>query len=424
VLREEAELLTQTGPGTPCGDLMRRFWQPVALTEELASGAPLPIRILGEDLVLFRDGEGRPGLLGLHCAHRGADLSYGRLEDGGLRCLYHGWLYDRGGRCLEQPGEPAGSTFYQRIRQTAYSCLERNGAIFAYLGPGEPPEFPNYEFLTAPSESAYATKCFHECNYLQATEGSIDLVHLSFLHYLKYPGPDGRFAAPISHQGAAPFQEKTEIDPTPYGVRTGVLRPTGDPDTRRLSAIEFVLPNLVAFSSNVERDRTGPLGYGVNWHVPIDDTHHWKFQFTFRRGMALDPEQVRDRSEAVAYRPVRSLANRYQQDRAEMECETYTGLGRDFAIHDKWATETQGPIQDHAAEHLGTVDIAVVMVRKLLLDAIRELHAGREPANVIRDPDPARNYLPITTCSVVVPASTDWRQFCRERERGQLAPSM
>src|SRR5919199_380087 len=133
---EQNALITRTGPGTPGGDLMRRYWHPVALREELPpGGAPIPVRILGEDLVLFRDEFGRPGLMGLHCPHRGADLSYGRIEDGGLRCLYHGWLFDVQGRCLEQPGEPAGSTFYERIRQRAYPCLERARMIFAYLGP-------------------------------------------------------------------------------------------------------------------------------------------------------------------------------------------------------------------------------------------------------------------------------------------------
>jgi phthalate 4,5-dioxygenase len=420
MLKEETELLTRTGPGTPCGELMRRYWQPAALSEELpVGGAPLPLRLLGEDLVLFRDPSpgpsgGQPGLLGLHCSHRGADLSYGRLEDGGLRCIYHGWLYDRQGRCLEQPGEPGGSTFHERIRHRAYPCIERNGAIFAYLGPGDPPEFPNYEFLTAPPESAYVSKCFHECSYLQANEGSIDLVHLSFLHYMRYGDSNGRPPEPISHQGAAPFQEKAEIDLTPYGVRTGVLRPAGDPAHKRLSAIEFVLPNFTAFSANVERDPTGPLGYGVNWHVPIDDTHHWKYQFIFRRGGSIDLEHARDRSEMVDYQPVRNLGNRFLQDRTEMEFETYTGLGKDFAVHDKWATESQGPIQDHTAEHLGAVDVAVMMTRKLLLKAIHDLESGREPANVIRDP--ARNSLPITTCSVIVPASTDWKQFCRDRQ--------
>src|SRR2546427_2023577 len=151
ITEQENNLLTQVGPGAPCGELMRRSWQPVALSEELPEGgAPLPVRLLGEDLVLFRDERGRPGLLGIHCSHRGADLSYGRLEDGGLRCIYHGRLYDINGRCLEQPGEPAGSTFHEKIHQAAYPCREVGGVILAYLGPGEPPLVPAYEFLNAP----------------------------------------------------------------------------------------------------------------------------------------------------------------------------------------------------------------------------------------------------------------------------------
>src|SRR5579871_706734 len=180
---EQNELLTRVGPGTPCGDLLRRYWQPVALAEEIAPGGPpVPLEILGEALVLFRDEQGRPGLLGLHCAHRGADLSYGRLEDGGLRCIYHGWLYDRAGRCLEQPGEPAGSRYFERIRHPAYPCHEAAGIIFAYMGPGAPPLFPAYEFLHVPDANVISNKIWHDCSYLQGNEGNIDPAHLSFLH--------------------------------------------------------------------------------------------------------------------------------------------------------------------------------------------------------------------------------------------------
>ncbi len=151
--QEENDLLTQTGPGTPGGDLMRRYWQPVAMATELpVGGAPLAVRLLGEDLALFRDELGRPGLLGIHCAHRGADISYGRIEDGGLRCLYHGWLYDIHGNCIDQPGEPEGSVFKDKVHQTAYPCQEKAGLIFAYLGPGEPPMIPAYEALEVPDE--------------------------------------------------------------------------------------------------------------------------------------------------------------------------------------------------------------------------------------------------------------------------------
>src|SRR6266542_2179994 len=167
MIREQNELLTRVGPGTPGGELLRRYWTPAALSVELPPGGPpLAIRLLGEDLVLFRDESGQPGLLALHCSHRGADLSYGRLEDGGLRCLYHGWLYDAQGRCLEQPGEPAGSTFHERIRHPAYPCHEVAGVIFVYLGPAEPPLLHNYELFRVPAYHRWIHTYYHECNYL------------------------------------------------------------------------------------------------------------------------------------------------------------------------------------------------------------------------------------------------------------------
>jgi phenylpropionate dioxygenase-like ring-hydroxylating dioxygenase large terminal subunit len=162
---------------------MRRYWQPVALAEELPHGGnPLKVKVFSEELVLFRDDQGRPGLLGIHCSHRGTDLSYGRVEDGGLRCVYHGWLYDIRGRVLEQPGEPGGGAHRHEIRHLAYPCQEAGGVIFAYMGPGEPPLLPNYEFLTVPEEHRTVTKILVHCNYLQGNEGNIDPVHLSFLH--------------------------------------------------------------------------------------------------------------------------------------------------------------------------------------------------------------------------------------------------
>ena len=140
--QEENDLLTQTDRGTPMGELMRRYWQPVALSEELPEGgAPIPVKIMGEELVLYRDEQGKLGLLGIHCPHRGADLSYGRVEEGGLRCIYHGWLFDKQGRCLDQPWEPGGGEHREQIRNTAYPCHEQAGGIFAYMGPGEPPLF-------------------------------------------------------------------------------------------------------------------------------------------------------------------------------------------------------------------------------------------------------------------------------------------
>src|SRR3989449_3869116 len=227
--RGENDLVTQTDRGTPGGELMRRYWQPAALSEELPEGgAPLPVRLLGEDLVLFRDDQGRPGLVGLHCSHRGADLSYGRLEDGGLRCIYHGWLYDINGRCLEQPGEPAGSTFHEKIRHPAYPCVERAGVIFAYLGPGDAAEFPNYEFLIRPVEHVKVMKYLHECNYLQANEGNYDLTHLNFLHYLRGMDESRNGVkikdASLRHQGMVPGVISSPVARTQYGMWSGKIR--------------------------------------------------------------------------------------------------------------------------------------------------------------------------------------------------------
>src|SRR5580692_8476429 len=159
--KEENALITLTGPDTPGGALMRCYWHPIALSKEMPKdGAPLPVRLLGEDLVLFRDEAGRLGLLGLLCSHRCADLSYGRIEDGGLRCLYHGWLFDIEGRCLDQPGEPPDSLYKDEIRHPAYPVIERAGLIFAYLGKGQPPLLPDYEFLGTTPEHLYLQKTF------------------------------------------------------------------------------------------------------------------------------------------------------------------------------------------------------------------------------------------------------------------------
>lgn len=464
---EEQELLTRTGPGTACGDLMRRHWQPAALSEELPpGGAPLSIRLLGEELVLFRDEHGRPGLLGLHCSHRGADLSYGRLEDGGIRCIYHGWLYDVHGRCLEQPGEPASNSWthsggrdsidsarleaqaaglasqprrrhqdgpaqwerllaaHERIRHRAYPCHEQAGVVFAYLGPGKPPVFPSYEFLSVPPDHVVATKLLHECNYLQANEGNIDLSHLTFLHYTARnrgigggrDGTSGLEEAPtgerVQSRGAAPGVEYADAELTPYGLRSYKVRRDFGPDHYQLYLTEFVLPNLTAFPG----PGRGQVGFGVNWHVPIDDMHHWKYTFTFERDKPVNTEGWGHAPEVRTedYRPVRNRSNRYLQDRESMNTECYTGMGFNFVLHDLWATESQGPIQDRTREHLGAMDRAVTVGRKVLMKAIMDLQEGKEPANIVRDS--ARNEFRVVAYNGVFPNSLPWKEASKQLE--------
>ena len=410
--REENDLLTRTGPGTPCGELMRRYWQPVALAEELpAGGAPVPVRIFGEELVLFRDDSGRPGLLGIHCAHRAADLSYGRVEDGGLRCLYHGWLYDINGQCLEQPGEPAGSTFFEKIRHTAYPCVEKAGAVFAYLGPGSPPHFPDYPFLTATGDRVTVTKLLHRCNYMQSNEGNYDISHLTFLHYTRQnSGIGGGRVGPnaeilererLSGRGSAPGVEEAEAEATAYSVRSYKRRRNVASDSYHLYMSEFVVPNFTVIPGG----SLGQGGYGVNWHVPIDDTNHWKYNFTFQLDGAVAPIRG-DGVQDEQYRPLRNMDNRYGQDREEMVNETYLGMGHSFVIHDLFATESEGAVQDRTKEHLGAMDKPVAMARRLMLRAIARLEAGEEPANVLRGDETQHSRF--VSYRGVLPDSVDW----------------
>lgn len=413
---EENSLLTQIGAGTPCGELLRRYWQPVALAEELPQGgAPLKVRILGEELVLFRDDQGRPGLLGLHCSHRGTDLSYGRVEDGGLRCLYHGWLYDVCGRVIEQPGEPGGGANRDQIRHRAYPCQEAGGIILTYVGPGEPPLLPNYEFLTAPAECRTASKVYHDCSYLQSNEGNIDPVHLSFLHqYLDEAQVALKRIVPGSNLSdntllRVDIAPTIEVEVTDYGVRIYTTRNSGT-DKRYLRVTNFVLPNLSAFGGSTVGE-----GYAAHWHVPIDDTHHWKYIFAFSRAKPLDDER-RNRSRAEItpdYRPTRNKANRYQQDRASMQTKTFTGMGVNFQSHDVFATESQGPIQNRTEEHLVSSDKAIVAARKLLLNAIKDVQEGRQPQHVIRDPS-TNHFRHLVVMSELIPAATDWKQYVKE----------
>jgi len=417
--QEENDLLTQTNRGTPMGELMRRYWQPVALCEELPEGgAPIPVKIMGEELVLYRDEQGKLGLLGIHCPHRGADLSYGRVEEGGLRCIYHGWLFDKQGRCLDQPWEPGGGENREQIRNTAYPCHEQAGGIFAYMGPGEPPLFPNYEFLMAPAERTYADKLFHEANYLQMNEGSFDIPHLSFLHYTYYnqgitgrrPNGSETLSEELNRRGAAPGRETIDVEVTEYGLRNVRIRRDRGPDEYHLQVNEFVLPNLIAFP--------GGLGtYGINWHVPIDDRHHWKYTFIFSRVKPLGKEMVQAQRTGMTpdFHSTRNKSNRYGQDRASMKKEWFCGIARNFGAQDLCVIEGAGYIQDRTQEHLASSDMPIVVARKLRIKAIRDLQEGREPKNVVREVK--LNRFRIVSASQTLSNSTNWKDHVRLLEQ-------
>ena len=400
--KEENERLCRVGPETPAGQWFRRYWQPVALDEEIPSGgAPKQVRLLGEDLVLFRDEKGELGLLDLYCSHRGSNLSYGRLENGGLRCLYHGWLYNVRGRCLHQPAEPEGGRQRDSIRHTAYPCKEVGGLIFAYMGPGEPPPFPMLEALQGPSDHRFIKKYLIEANHLQGAEGDVDSSHLSILH-MRFDAAEGT-PFRLYAQDTAP---QIEVEPADFGMRTYAIRQMG-PDKIYVRTSYFIMPNIFIFP-----EASGLNGWTVNFQVPIDDMRHYKYQLSYSRDKALNLASLRSAYEAIIfpdYRLKNNQANRYLQDREEMKTRTFTGMGLMFGVHDAFASETPGPIRDRTKEHLLSSDAGLVAYRKLLFKAIRDVEEGREPPRV--PIQPKTNRIPyIQVIAKILPSSVNFKE--------------
>jgi phenylpropionate dioxygenase-like ring-hydroxylating dioxygenase large terminal subunit len=391
--QEQNDALTRTGPGTPGGELLRRYWQPVALADELPEGGdPIPVDILGEELVLFRDEQNRIGLLDRHCCHRGTDLSYGRVENGGLRCLYHGWLYDVNGRCLEQPLEPKELNFKDKVRQPSYPVVERAGAFFAYMGPLPAPEFPDFDFFTFPASHLHSHKVFLDCNYMQANEGNYDPAHVGQLHRAFDPDrkPGLNFGSlktiGVSTEGAViePYETpKLKVENTRFGLRIFQIR-SGGPGRTYLRVTAYGMPNWSVIAGPQGGD--GHIGI---WHVPIDDYSHWRWHFSVRRDAPLDhtSRMAQNRSGdeyADRFHHARTAKNRYKQDRSKFS-ESFTGMGRNFNVHDAFATESQGAIQDRTREHLATSDLAVAAARRMMLRGIEDIKAGKDPVGVVRD---------------------------------------
>jgi phenylpropionate dioxygenase-like ring-hydroxylating dioxygenase large terminal subunit len=404
--------LQHTGPGTPAGALLRSYWQPVGLSTDVAAGGtPHPVRVMGEDLVLFRDDAGRPGLVGRKCAHRCADLSYGRVEDGGLRCLYHGWLFDVDGTCLEQPPEPKSSTFKDRVRQKSYPCHEAGGAIWAYMGTAEPPLFPNYPALTAPEAYRFTIRWFSDCNWMQGHEGNIDPVHTSYLHKFSLDvAPDSTRLGVFAADGAP----ELTVEDTRYGLRIYAERNVPNSADRYLRITNFIMPNSCAINGN-EAD-LGPGGCGMSWNVPIDDLHHWRYSFTFHAKGPL-PKDMMARTQAaekIAGTDLmrRNEENRYLQDRASMDTH-FIGLGKVFPVHDIFITQSQGPILDHSEEHLATSDVAILRARKLLAEAAKAVAAGETPRGVVRDPA-ENNFDDCVVVTKRLPAGIDAHAYYEE----------
>jgi 5,5'-dehydrodivanillate O-demethylase oxygenase subunit len=361
---EENELLTRVGPGTPAGEMLRRYWHPIAFINELKK-RPLRRRLLGEDLVLFRDDQNRLGLLALRCSHRGTSLEFGHLEDGGLRCCYHGWLYDVEGRVLETPGEPPENTFKDRLRHTAYKVQELGGVIFAYLGPDPATLLPRYDVLVREDGVRARRARTVNCNFFQMIENSVDQNHLKWLH----------------RTAKTPTWEEGEIDPQPfeYGILNTYTRRVAG---KRYAHINFFVLPTMNKTGNVEEGhptehQASSSGEVMRWRVPIDDSH--TMHFTVEFGAIVNGKQV---------------ANIMKDDSETGLIESQYGVYRwDHAIgwfargdQDRVAQESQGPIYDRSGEHLAYTDRGVILLRRLYKESIEAVQKGLDPIGVIRDP--------------------------------------
>jgi phenylpropionate dioxygenase-like ring-hydroxylating dioxygenase large terminal subunit len=396
---QQNDLITRTGPATPAGSLLRLYWQPAALADELSNGRPVkPVRLLGEDLVIFRDANGRYGLLGRHCPHRGTDLAFGRLEGDGLRCAFHGWLFDVGGACLETPAEPEGSNLCANVRQKAYPVVERSGILFAYMGPGEAPAFPHFDCFVAPETHTFAFKGMIDCNWLQSLEVGIDPAHTSFLHRFFHDEDPaqgyGKLFRDTSIDSEMPMtrimrefpRPRIEVENTDYGMRILTLRRISEKHTH-VRVTNLMFPN--AFVIPMSREMTI-----TQWHVPVDDERHYWYAIFTSFGAPVNKEEMRRQRlqlyELPDYIPRKNKSNDYGFDPHEQEHETYTGMGADINVHDQWACESMGAIQDRTQEHLGQSDKAISAYRRLLRDAIAQTGNGRRPMMVLDATSAAR----------------------------------
>ncbi|HEX9878937.1 MAG TPA: Rieske 2Fe-2S domain-containing protein [Candidatus Binatia bacterium] len=378
---EQNELLCRTDRGTPAGEWLRRYWQPVGLSREItAGGKPEQVKVMGEDLVLLRDDKGRPGLLGLNCSHRLTSLAYGRVEDGGIRCPFHGWLYDVNGHCLEQPAEP--EFFGDKFRHLSYPCEELGGLIFAYMGPEDKkPLLPRYEVLIREDGSRKVDFYKINSNYLQNVEGAVDSVHFSYLHMDNWSHSKKRLASM-----PAP---KLEFHETDYGIWQKSLLPDINREFVDLCYAHFFMPAGFVRIQGSPKDRTFIQKF-QSWYVPIDDTHTIRFQVAF--SPPYPDGKLFEWPPETPYDPPGPENDYYRQ---YGKADTISGIPnrtaasgvKGFLVQDSMVNETQGLIADRSKEHLGFHDKVLTAQRVMCLMAVDNVRKGVDPKHIIRDPE-------------------------------------
>ncbi len=380
------EKLTKVGPGTPMGNLMRRYWQPVLLAREVADndGDPIRVRILGEELVAFRDTSGRVGLISEWCPHRLTSMFLGRNEEDGLRCVYHGWKFDVTGSCVDMPNEPEEFDFKHKVKMIAYPTEEMGGVIWAYMGPAElKPVLPKFEFTQQPESHRGASKVIEECNWLQGLEGGIDSIHSSFLHRKigegKGIGLDG-----LRAEGLA---GKLDVEPTDYGYRYTNSRGLPGKGQNYVRGYHFVMPHIQvrAAQLNNNGDWYKFKIAGHHW-VPIDDhtTMVWNWFYSLDEALTQGEkdEEISGNGPAyvdpVTFRAAVNPRNNWLIDRDMQRKENFTGI-QGVNAQDRAVQEAMGPIVNRSKEHLGQTDRAVIMTRRMLLKAVDTVADGGTP---------------------------------------------
>jgi 5,5'-dehydrodivanillate O-demethylase len=359
--QEENEMLTRVGPGTPAGELLRRYWLPIAVAKELTPENPTKfVRVLGEDMVLFLDKSGRVGFIADRCSHRGASLSYGRVEERGIACAYHGWLYDTAGNCLEAPPEPAQSKFCLTVKHPAYPVHKFVGLYWTYMGPQPAPLLTRYDvWVRQDGTRKIFVQPQLDCNWFQAMENSADPAHLQILHQ----NTAHRDRTPVNTtRGFTDDVEKFEFVETPIGLMKKRTYKSGDVDEHPV-----LFPNILR------------QGNGTQIRVPIDDTHTRIFIVRFYP--SPDGRIVEDENDP----PVHYVKS-YKEPPDAIHPFTRFDMNHEVQAQDHMAWETQGPIADRTRERLATSDRGVVMLREMTLREIRKVQQGLDPKGVIRDP--------------------------------------
>jgi phenylpropionate dioxygenase-like ring-hydroxylating dioxygenase large terminal subunit len=406
------EALTRVGPGTRMGTLLRRYWLPALLSSEIPEpdGPPVRVRLLGENLVAFRDSAGQVGLLGAYCPHRGAPLFFGRNEEAGLRCVYHGWKFDVGGNCLDLPSEPPGSVLKQKVNADSYPTWEGGGAVWAFLGPrAEMPPTPEFEWLRAPDTHRRVSKTLENANFLQALEGGIDTAHSSFVHNNEIDNP--------ARLKSIDVHPRLEVEKTTYGFRYAGIRRIGE-DRQYVRAYHFLMPAMQMRAALIDKEgepRKLPTLRGHIW-VPVDDewTHAYNWMCATSPETPVSDEMWTRHEEAAGrakddyipgtFRLKRNLTNDFLVDRELQRTKTYTGITglntQDYAVQ-----EGMGPIVDRSREHLGTSDRAIIAARRLLLDALKAIDEGSPPTGT--DPETYRTARPAES---IIKSSERWQE--------------